>query len=157
MSEIKSPITILRPKHHGHCGLRGRNIWFPLSLMGCCGDEHAVVCPQLLRVPKIMNSRWFKEVAKLLENHPHLDWDWYSFSLNVLRPNREHLKRVLKLDDEGVDRLLDDGYVFINSFNKTPKDDGMTDEQWEEDRKAGHCGYYPNFKNFLAHPNELEY
>ena len=80
-----------------------------------------------------------------------------SFSDNILAPNREHLKIVLKLDDEAVDTFLRDGFVFLNNFDGKPEDDAEGSAEWEEMRAKGKIGYYPNFKNFLEHPNELEY
>ena len=67
------------------------------------------------------------------------------------------MKIVLKLDDDSVDLIVEDGFVFLNNFDGKPEDDEEDSAEWEEMRLKGEIGYYPNFKNFLEHPNDLEY
>ena len=166
MTSTEQPpkLTFIISDDMGKCGLKNHNkkqIYFPFFMMGCCGDARGVISwngeREILQVPKKMDYKWFKILAEKLRENPYFDWDWESFSKNILAPNREHLKIVLKLDDEAVDMLLEDGYVFINNFDGKPEDDGEDSAEWEEMRLKGENGYYPNFKNFLEHPNELEY
>ena len=164
MTEIPKLTFNNRPKNIGCCGLKNKKqIYFPFFLMGCCGDEKGVISwngeREILSVPKKMDYKWFKKVAdKLKGANRFYDWDWESFSKNILRPNKEHLKMVLKLNDDDVETFLRDGYVFINHFEDTPEDDGdYTTEEWEEARLKGEVGYFCNFKNFLEHPNGVEY
>ena len=135
-------------------------LYFPFFLIGGCGEDEAVISynneREVLVAPKNMNYQWFNLLANKLAANSHYDWDWESFSKNILKPNREHLKTTLKINDEKVDRLFEDGYVFINNFNKSPSDDGEDNEEWLQAVAAGEQGYYPNFKNFLEHDN-LEY
>ena len=147
-------------KNMGECSIVDKKrIYFPFFLMGCCGDPQAVISwdrkREILPVPKKMDYKWFQLIANKLKANPYYDWDWCSFAKNILRPNREHLKVVLNLDDKGVDRLLMDGYVFLNHFDDQPEDEGYP--EWEEMRKRGEVGYWCNFKNFLEHPDNLEY
>jgi hypothetical protein len=166
MTSTEQPpkLTFIISDDMGKCGLKNHNkkqIYFPFFMMGCCGDARGVISwngeREILQVPKKMDYKWFKILAEKLRENPYFDWDWESFSKNILAPNREHLKIVLKLDDEAVDMLLEDGYVFINNFDGKPEDDGEDSTEWEKMRLKGENGYYPNFKNFLEHPNELEY
>ena len=143
----------------GECGAmpNSKKLYFPMFLMGACGVDDAVISwngdRELLKAPKKMDYKWFKELSKKLKKNAMLDWDWDSFSKNILEPNREHLKVALNINDEKVDRLLMDGYVFINNFEDT----------WEKECDEDDLKYvkekglnYPNFKNFLE-KDELEY
>jgi hypothetical protein len=96
-----------------------------------------------------MNYAWFAILARKLKENP-FDWDWGSFRNNILKPNREHIKEALGINNEKMDRLLTDGYVFLNNFNGTWEDeiDGFVE--------GVDIGYYPNFKNFMEQDN-LEY
>jgi hypothetical protein len=149
-------LTYNTSTHYGECGvIRGKNLYFPFFLMGTCGDERGVVSwngkDEVLVAPKKMNYNWFKLLAMKIKANPYSDWDWCSFSKNILKPNREHLKTELNIDDEKVDAFLQDGYVFINSFDGSWEQEG---EEYEE----GEVGFYPNFKNFLEKAlGELEY
>ena len=153
-------LTFLEGEDNGKCG-KGKskdNIIFPFFLMGCCGQVEGLT--QRVQVPcKKLDYDFFKRVADDLKRFPMFDWDWDSFTKNILAPNKEHLKIVLNIDDEAADRFLRDGYVFINNFDKQPADeDGEgANEEWEEMRLKGEVGYFCNFQNFLEHPNELEY
>lgn len=125
--------------------------------MGCCGQEEGLLERVKMECDRL-DYDFFKRLADMLKVKPMFDWDWDSFTKNILAPNKEHLKIVLNIDDEAADRFLQDGYVFINNFDKQPADDGDgTNEEWEEMRLKGEVGYYCNFQNFLEHPNELEY
>ena len=156
MTEIKSveipALTFLgNSKNISECSLKSKKIInFPFFLLGRCKRE-------TLPVPKKMDYKWFQLIATKLKANPYCDYDWSSFTKNILRPNREHLKVVLKLDDAGVDRLLMDGYVFLNHFDAQPEDEGEDPKEWEEMRLKGEVGYWCNFKNFLEHPDNLEY
>jgi hypothetical protein len=121
--------------------------------MGACGIDDAVISlngkREVLNIYKSMNYRWFRQVANKLDENPYFDWDWGSFKRNVLQPNREHIKTALKINDKKMDRLLEDGYVFLNNFNKN------WDEHEDDEIKKLK---YPNFNNFLKYElNELEY
>jgi hypothetical protein len=163
-SKIQIPelIFVKVVKNMGECSmLDTKRIYFPFFLMGACGDASAVISldgkREILPVPKKMDYKWFQLIANKLKANPHYDWDWCSFAKNILRPNREHLKVVLNLDDKGVDRLLIDGYVFLDQFDAQPEDEGEDPKEWEEMRLKGEVGYWCNFKNFLEHPDNLEY
>ena len=112
----------------GECGAKNDKLYFPFFLMGACGDDRAVISwngeREILVPPKEMNYNWFKLLSIKLKNNPMFDWDWCSFSKNILEPNREHLKVTLNIDDEKVDRLLTDGYVFLNNFDGTWSEEG---------------------------------
>jgi hypothetical protein len=148
-------IVINRSNNFGECGLikngQIKYLYFPFFLLGACGDERGVLGRHYFRYPKIMNYEWFKSIANIIKENPYFDWDWNSFCNNVIKPNKEHLKVVLKLDDSAVDRFIEDGYVFINHF------EDEASEEYEEMRLKGEVGYICNFKNFLEHPHEVEY
>jgi len=141
----------------GKCGVlqKAKKIYFPFFLMGAPGRKDAVISwnekRDLFHIPKKMNYKWFKLIAKRLKENPFFDYDWESFSKNILRPNKEHLKKVLKIDEDRVNLLLSDGFVFLNNFDKNWDDDGEDIKEMEAQ------GYnYPNFKNFLNR-DYLEY
>ena len=129
------------PSHKGECGITDDKLYFPLFRMGCCGDERGVYTSLTFNIPKKMDYKWFKSIADMIKRVPFWDWDWSSFEQNILEPNRYHLKKTLKIDDAKVDRLLRDGFVFMNHFEEYPEYDK-----------------YPNFKNFLEKPlGSLDY
>jgi hypothetical protein len=148
--------------HLGECGARGKDkktIYFPFFLLGTCGDERGVISwngvRERLVAPKKMNAKWFELLANKLKEHPNcmFDWDWDSFSKNILAPNRQHIKTELGINDEKMDRLLQDGYVFLNTFKGSFEEEG---EDMEGCVEGVDIGYYPNFANFLKYDN-LEY
>jgi hypothetical protein len=144
----------------GECGADEdkKTLYFPFYLMGGCGHDDAVISwngvRERLVAPKKMNYKWFELIATKLKQNPVYDWDWYSFSKNILTPNREHIKTELGINDEKVDRLLKDGYVFLNNFHGSFETDD--DYKMNGEVEGVDIGYYPNFKNFLEHDN-LEY
>jgi len=155
-------LTFLEGENNGKCGsfkkqTKKNEFIFPFFLMGCCGQPQGVLMREKIKCDKL-DYDFFKQIAEMLKEKPMFDWDWDSFSKNIIRPNKEHLKIVLNIDDEAAVRFIQDGYVFINNFDKQPADDGHgTNEEWEEMRLKGDVGYFCNFQNFLEHPNELEY
>lgn len=150
----------------GECGARGKDkktLYFPFFLMGACGDDECVISwngvRERLVAPKKMNAKWFEMIAHKLKQNPMLDFDWFSFSKNILEPNQEHIKTELGISDEKVDRLLQDGGVFLNNFyvKSFAEEEGeMEDEDMEDGVEGVDFGYYPNFANFLKYDN-LEY
>ena len=150
-TKIINGLTYVVSDRIGKCGASEGNkkLYFPFFLMGCCGDDRGVISwngeRERLTAPKKMDYKWFEKIAKKLKENPYFDWDWCSFSENILKPNREHIKSALDINDEKVDRLLRDGYVFINHF------DDYADEETPED-----VDHYPNFKNFMKY-DDLEY
>ena len=155
-------LTFLEGKDNGKNGsfkkqTKKNEFIFPFFLMGCCGQEEGLLERVKMECDRL-DYDFFKRLADMLKVKPMFDWDWDSFTKNILAPNKEHLKIVLNIDDEAADRFLQDGYVFINNFDKQPADDGDgTNEEWEEMRLKGEVGYWCNFKNFLEHPDNLEY
>tara|TARA_R100001198_G_C5237301_1_gene215036 strand:- start:2323 stop:3336 length:1014 start_codon:yes stop_codon:yes gene_type:complete len=153
------PLTFNKTTRLGECGLQEETnkLYIPFFLMGACGVDEAAISwdgdREVMPLPKKLNLIWFKKVADRLEKHPYWDWDWVSFKNNILKPNREHIKQVLNINDDKVDTLLCDGFVFINNFSKDWADEG---EEYVEDFNNGEVGHYPNFTNFLKHDN-LEY
>lgn len=144
----------------GECGASNTNnktLYFPFFLMGGCGMDEAVYSwngdRERINAPKKMDYKWFESLSKKLKDNEYLDYDWESFSNNILKPNREHIKKELNISDEKVDRLLRDGYVFLNHFNGSFQEDG---EDMERYTQGVDIGYYPNFDNFLKYDN-LEY
>lgn len=144
----------------GECGANKtdkKTLYFPFFLMGTCGDNEGVIswngARERLVAPKKMNAKWFELVSTKLKQNPMFDWDWESFTKNILAPNREHIKTELAISDEKVDRLLQDGYVFLNHFNGSFEEEG---EDMEDCVEGKDIGYYPNFANFLKYDN-LEY
>jgi hypothetical protein len=136
-------LTYIVSSRLGECGASEnyKKLYFPFFLMGTCGDDRGVACwssgREFSNAPKKMDYKWFKSVAKKINENPQFDWDWYSFCENILKPNREHIKTELGIDDTKMDRFLRDGYVFLNNFDKTGEDEGEG------------VGLFPNFKNFL--------
>jgi hypothetical protein len=147
-------LTYIVNRRLGECGIvetgSGKKLYFPFFLMGTCGDDRGVASwssgREFSTPPKKMDYKWFKSIATKLEENRRFDWDWYSFRNNILKPNREHIKTALKIDDKKMDRFLEDGMVFLNNFDKTWKYEG-------EDGEG--VGLFPNFKNFLE-CNELK-
>ena len=140
----------------GECGAfrssSKKKLYFPMFFMGACGNDTRVVKHdgkrEVLVAPKVMNYNWFHLLAKKIKENPLLDYDWASLRNNILEPNKEHIKEALQITDEKMDRLLMDGYVFLNHF----------EDNWdaEDEVEAVEIGHYPNFKNFLEY-DELEY
>ena len=155
-------LTYIISTRLGECGANKGNtktLYFPFFLMGTCGDNEGVISwngvRERLVAPKKMNAKWFELIALKLKQNPMLDWDWESFSRNILEPNKEHIKGELNISEEKVETLLSDGFVFLNNFHGSFAEDD--DYEDSEDHVEGvDIGYYPNFKNFLAHDN-LEY
>jgi hypothetical protein len=144
----------------GECGARPKNnktLYFPFFLMGACGHDDAVISWNGVRehliAPKKMNAKWFELIANKLKKNPTFDWDWESFSRNILTPNRVHIKTELGISDEKVDRLLEDGMVFLNNFTGSFEEEG---EDMTDCVEGVDIGYFPNFANFLKYDN-LEY
>ena len=144
----------------GECGANTSNkktLYFPFFIMGACGHDDCVISWNGVRerviAPKKMNYAWFELLARKLKENPMFDWDWCSFSTNILEPNREHIKTELGISDDKVDLLLRDGYVFLNHFNGSFAEEGEDTENFVEGEDIG---YYPNFANFLKYDN-LEY
>ena len=160
MTTIINGLTYNISTRIGECGARGgdkKTLYFPFFLMGTCGDNDGVISwdgvRERLVAPKKMNAKWFELVARKLKQNPMFDFDWFSFSENILEPNREHIKTELAISDEKVDRLLSDGGVFLNNFYvKSFAEEDSDDENVE----GVDIGYYPNFANFLKYDN-LEY
>lgn len=155
----KNGFTFITSTRIGECGFKSKKIYFPFFLMGACGIDEAVISyngeREYLKVPKKMNLLWFKTIADKLKANRFYDWDWQSFSNNILRPNREQLKNDLSIDDKKVDVLLEDGYIFIEDFDKNYDED---EDEINEAIKSGEIGYYPSFINFLKYdPSQLEY
>ena len=147
-------ITILEGKHIGKCGKLSKAYFhFPMFLMGCCGDEDAVISYSLakpkMKIPKKMDKEWFGKIALHIKKYPYFDWDWYSFQQNILLPNKEHIRIACEIkDDEILERLMEDGYVFLNNYYNFP------DKEWFADGKD--IGFPPNQKYFLTE-KRLEY
>lgn len=158
-TRIINGLTYIISTRIGECGAneKGKTLYFPFFLMGTCGDDEGVISwngvRERLVAPKKMNAKWFNLLANKLKQNPMFDFDWISFSKNILEPNREHIKTELGINDEKVDRLLEDGYVFINSFNGSFAEEG---EDIGDSVEGVDMGYYPNFANFLKYDN-LEY
>ncbi len=129
MSQIpKVVINVSNSK--GMCGLykgiEEEYIRFPRFQLGCCGEENAVAIEQRIRVPKIINKRFFEKVANMIYKMPYLDWDWQSFQENVVKPNREHIKLSMGLDDFFTERVCKDLNVVLNCWYE---DDDDEDEE----------------------------
>ena len=159
------PLTFNKTTRMGECGLQEETnkLYIPFFLMGACGVDDAVISwdgdREVMPLPKKLNLLWFKKLADKLDKYPFWDWDWVSFKNNILKPNREHLKQVLNINDDKVDTLLCDGFVFINNFSKDWTDEGYDEEDLvdlEKQLKNGEIGHFPNFTNFLKH-DDLEY
>ena len=101
-----------------------------------------------------MDYVWFLKTAQHINkqgksvdgNFIQFDWDWESFKRNILMPNKERIKQVNNFDDDRVDRLLEDGSVFINNCDGSFKDGEYGDDA-EEAYKNGQIGAYPSLKN----------
>jgi len=131
-------------------------LYFPFFRMGCCGDDRGVIphdntMRERLIAPNKMDYNWFYVIAVRIKQNFMFDWDWNSFSKNILRPNREHIKTELNISDEKVDLFLSDGFVFLNNFFEDYDKEEIKDEVVGET-----IGYFPNFKNFLEQ-DKLEY
>jgi hypothetical protein len=162
--EALPKINILPSANIGKCGLRkcGRKdkFYFPLFLMGTCGDEQGVINWSAYKshwdMPKKMDRAWFGELAKHLKQYGGYDWDWWSFRKNVLEPNREHIRIACEIkSDEILDRVIDDGLVLLGCYNKWE-----TDDQWREEvdlekdesfgKEGDKVGFPPNAKYFFT-------
>lgn len=111
------------PKHRGECGVRDRSLFIPFFLMGCCGDERAVVRCNVLTVPEQINKAFFRKIAKLLEITPHFDWDWSSFRRNILAPNRAHIQEIF--GEFFTKRIMEDLFVVLNNWDKYTLEEEM--------------------------------
>lgn len=151
-------LTYIISTRIGECGADRslKKLYFPFYLMGACGEDEAVISWNGVRerivAPKKMNCKWFELLSHKLKSNGMFDYDWVSFSRNILAPNREHIKSELGINDDKVDRLLSDGYVFLNHFNDSFADEGGCEGHVEGED----IGYYPTFANFLKYDN-LEY
>lgn len=156
----KNGLTYINASRMGECGFKNKKIYFPFFLMGGIGDDEAVISwngeREFIKAPRKMNYEWFKLIAQKLKDNPHFDYDWWSFSKNILEPNKEHIKTELKLTDEKVDILLADGGVFLNNFFNSWADDGEDENECKKAIENGEMGHYPNFLNFIKYDN-LEY
>jgi len=160
MTTTINGLTFIISTRMGECGAFKSDkkiLYFPFFLLGACGRNECVISWNYVRerlvTPKKMNAKWFELVANKLKQNPMFDWDWESFSKNILKPNREHIKTELAISDEKVDRLLEDGYVFLNQKYSSFAEEG---EDIGDCVEGVDIGYYPNFANFLKYDN-LEY
>lgn len=168
--EALPKITILPSINIGKCGLRkcGRKdkFYFPLFLMGTCGDEQGVInwsaYPSHFDVPKKMDRAWFGNLAKHLKTYNYYDWDWSSFRNNVLVPNKEHIRLACDIKSDTIlDRVIDDGLVLLGNYYKW-----KTDAEWRVEcdladeegfgKDGDKVGFPPNGKYFFTETN-LEY
>jgi hypothetical protein len=162
--EALPKITILPSINIGKCGLRkcGRTdkFYFPLFLMGTCGDEQGVISwsafPSHWDIPKKMDRAWFGKLAKHINEYGYYDWDWASFRSNVLVPNKEHIRIACDIKTDAIlDRVINDGLVLLNNFHKWATDDEWTEEIGLEKgdsfgEEGDGCGFPPNGKYFFT-------
>ena len=108
---------------------RKQILHFPFFLMGGCGENEAVISfnneREVLVAPKNMNYQWFNLLANKLAAYPYYDWDWESFSKNILKPKKE-----IKLDKKnryydlvnntinGIDAISNDSTVMYEGGGK---------------------------------------
>lgn len=133
IAEMAAPVqssTALQfkaPKHRGECGVKSGKIHLPFFMMGCCGNEEAVVRITQINVPEQINKAFFRKIAKLLEMMAHFDWDWSSFRRNILAPNKAHIQEVF--GEFFAKRIMEDLFVVLNNWDKnTPEDEKEAQE-----------------------------
>jgi hypothetical protein len=125
VAEVQSSIAVQfkTPKHRGECGVKSDKIFIPFFLMGCCGDQEAVVKITQLKVPDQINKAFFRKIAKLLEITPHFDWDWSSFRRNILAPNRAHIQEIF--GEFFTKRIMEDLFVVLNNWEGASLEEEM--------------------------------
>jgi len=159
-TSTKYGLTYINSSRMSECGFQDKEIYFPFFLMGAIGHDEAVISwngeREILKAPRKMNYKWFQKIAQKIKDNPYFDYDWSSFSNNILAPNKEHIKSELKISDEKVDILLVDGCVFLNKFFDSWVDDGEDEIECMKAVERGELAHYPNFKNFILYDN-LEY
>jgi len=156
----KYGLTYINSSRMGECGFKNKEIYFPLFLIGGIGEDQAVISwngeREIIKAPRKMNYKWFEKIAQKIKDNPNWDYDWFAFSNNILKPNKEHIKTELNLTDEKVEILLADGGVFLNNFFRSWADDGEDENEVLKAINNGDIGHYPNFMNFMKYDN-LEY
>jgi len=115
---IPAPVFLPR-KHRGECGLENGEIHFPLLRMGCSEDAKGIVMTITIPLRPIIDKAFFEDFAKIMRKYPMFDWSAMSFMRNIIHPNREHIKRTMNLDDQYMERVMEDTYVVINQWYKS--------------------------------------
>jgi hypothetical protein len=130
-AEVQSSIAVQfkAPAHRGECGAIASKITIPFFLMGCCGDQGAVVRSVQIKLPEQINKAFFRKIAKLLEMNSHFDWDWSSFRRNILAPNRAHIQEIF--GEFFTKRIMEDLFVVLNNW------EGASLEEEMEAQEAG--------------------
>ena len=99
---------------------------FPLFLMGCPGRRGAVMNRVTIYPVDTLDFDFWDILARNIQTHQKLDFDWESLRKNVILPNEAHIREVCKIpSDKCWQRFVEDGYVFLCCwFNKdTPSED----------------------------------
>ena len=112
---IPAPVFLPR-KHRGECGLENGEIHFPLLRMGCSEDARGIFMTITIPLRPIIDKAFFEDFAKIMRKYRMCDWSAMSFMRNIIHPNREHIKRTMNLDDQFLERVMEDAYVVINQW-----------------------------------------
>jgi len=135
--EVKTipEMNYYKPTRKGECGISNIKIYFPMFMMGCCGDERGVVqVAEYVLEKEVLDWEVFEGIATYLKKNGFWDWDWASFRKNVIIPNREHIKAALSLTEEGIERFIRDGDVVLNHwFYDKSENEGLTIQQYQEE------------------------
>lgn len=116
---VPMPAPVFLPrKHRGECGLENGEIHFPLTRMGCSEDARGVVMTVTIPLRPIIDKAFFQDFAGIMKKYPMFDWSGMSFMRNMIHPNREHIRRAMDLDDQILDRVMEDAYIVINQWYK---------------------------------------
>lgn len=112
---VPAPVFLPR-KHKGECGLENGEIYFPLMRMGCSEDAHGIIMTVTIPLRSTIDKAFFKDFAIIMKKYPMFDWSGMSFMRNIIHPNREHIRRTMNLDDQFLDRVMEDAYIVINNW-----------------------------------------
>ena len=128
---VRKTLVFKPAEDKGKCGMwrlpQGEKIQIPFVRMGCCGEASMVVTTEYLPIPKVINKEWLGQVAGIIKKFPMFDWDWASFSRNIISPNIDAIAYEMRLSEFFKDRVKGSLYVVLNNW------DGRYEEEDEQE------------------------
>jgi hypothetical protein len=106
--------------------------------MGATGEDAILFTPvtspiHYHPIPKKMDLDFFESIAKRLKNIPFADYHSCSLQNNIIRPNIDKICADCGITSQTVrNRVLDDTWVFLNSWFEEKDDDDEDDEEEED-------------------------